>query len=676
MDPVPGSIPEILDPIPTETGTRFGSGSKFLDPVPMETGTDSIKWMGNLILLNRNGACENKDEFGDVAEEMELIYGYIFCYADGLRAKQDGDGNTPLHLAIKGCNFSATKFLMQRCLQSEQRQELNINNSEDDSIFDLFASKAHSPGMCALMGIMIQAKRLVKERAFVDMKMDDNLYKAAVTMDMGIFNSVRGKVGNVECGSSINSKLAYLLARTPDGSNIIHIVLRQGEENGANFIKEALDRYPSFLVQADSNGDTPLHLAAKLANPLSEYLMLYIQEKNETLIQRGYCPWEAKNSAGNTPIHEALRASNGFAARKLLELDADQGAFHVNGLGETPLHVYARLGLDAIEKLGASSIFENLVNSNSSAAYARDNEGRTPLLRAAKCGHVRFVMTILRHCPQSAWIRDPNGRTFLHLMHYTSSDINGCLSDKSFNRLGKGLFEIPEADAQRSTKNSVGAEILTRRCLQTKSQQELKLVNNQDETVLTLLESHALPNEIVDLIRKKHPKTSYGVPEAEVKDSAGSLSVIAVLLATITFTAALQVPGGFDDKGGFPVLLKETAFHVFLVMNAFTMCASIVVLFSLLWVMGSSKKIVSFLLLDISLFLLQASFYATLVALMAGIYVTASSKSLWLAVFICILCSMVILVTRKGSILILSRRIRPWFDTRRCSFRICMSSAS
>ncbi|KAJ8443760.1 hypothetical protein Cgig2_029665 [Carnegiea gigantea] len=627
---------------------------------------------------------------------MELIYGYIFRYADGLRAKQDEDGNTPLHLAIKGCNFSATEFLMQRCLQSDRRQELNINNSEDDSIFDLFASKADSPGMCALMGIMIQAKRLVKERAFVDMKMDDNLYNAAVQMDWGIFNSVGVTVSDVECGSSINSEVAYLLDRAPDGSNIIHIALRRGEEIGAKFIKEALDRCPSLLVQADSNGDSPLHLAAKLVNPLSDYLMLYIQEKNEILIQRGYCPWEAKNSAGNTPIHEALRASNGFAARKLLELDA-QGAFHVNGLGETPLHVYARLGIDAIEKLGVSSIFENLVNSNSSAAYARDNEGRTPLLRAAKCGHVRFVITILRHCPQSAWIRDPSGRTFLHLMHYTSSDIDECLSDDSFNQLGKELFEIPEADAQRlvqdfegntplhhaiKTKNSAGAEILTRRCLQTKSQQELKLVNNQDETVLTLLESHALPNEIVDLIRKKHPsvvysiRSSYGVHEAEVKDSAGSLSVIAALLATITFTAALQVPGGFDDKGGFPVLLKETAFHVFLVMNAFAMCASIVVLFSLLWVMGSSKKIVSFVLLDISLFLLQASFYATLVAFMTGIYVTTSSKSLWLAVFICILCSMVILVTWKRSILFLSRRARPLFDTRRCPFRIYMSMAS
>lgn len=97
----------------------------------------------------------------------------------------------------------------------------------------------------------------------------------------------------------------------------------------------------------------------------------------------------------------------------------------------------------AIEKLGANSIFVKLVKSNSSAAYARDNEGRTPLLRAAKCGHVRLVITILRHRPQSAWIRDPNCRTFLHLMRYTSREVDEHLSYESFNRLGKELFEIP-----------------------------------------------------------------------------------------------------------------------------------------------------------------------------------------------------------------------------------------
>ena len=85
--------------------------------------------------------------YGSQEVNLALIYGYIFRYADGLRAKQHGDGSTPLHLAIKGCNFSATKFLKQRCLHLEQGQQLNIKNSEGDSIFDLFASKVHSPGM-------------------------------------------------------------------------------------------------------------------------------------------------------------------------------------------------------------------------------------------------------------------------------------------------------------------------------------------------------------------------------------------------------------------------------------------------------------------------------------------------------------------------------------------------
>ena len=157
-------------------------------------------------------------------------------------------------------------------------------------------------------------------------------------------------------------------------------------------------------------------------------------------------------------------------------------------------------------------------------------------------------------------------------------------------------------------------------------------------------------------------RSTYGIGRANIRDSAGSLSIIAGLLATITFAAAFQVPSGYDGDSGSPVLLKRPAFQVFLVSDAIAVCSSMLVLFSSLWLMGHNKTSDSFKLLDMCVFLLQLSFYATLVVFMTGVYVATATKALWLGIFTCVLCAIVVLVSWRCSILFLSKHIRLLLD--------------
>jgi len=61
--------------------------------------------------------------------------------------------------------------------------------------------------------------------------------------------------------------------------------------------------------------------------------------------------------------------------------------------------------------------------------------------------------------------------------------------------------------------------------------------------------------------------------------------------------------------------------------------------------MGNQKQRVA--ILDLAIFLLQLSFYATLLAFMTGLYATTFPVASWVAIFACTLCSLLILLMRK-----------------------------
>ncbi|XP_044500253.1 ankyrin repeat-containing protein ITN1-like [Mangifera indica] len=58
------------------------------------------------------------------------------------------------------------------------------------------------------------------------------------------------------------------------------------------------------------------------------------------------------------------------------------------------------------------------------------------------------------------------------------------------------------------------------------------------------------------------------------KDTPHSCSAVAVLVASVAFTAAYTVPGGSNEKG-FPVFLNNTLFLVFTVMDAIALTCSL-----------------------------------------------------------------------------------------------------
>ncbi|XP_074318959.1 uncharacterized protein LOC141655821 [Silene latifolia] len=135
-------------------------------------------------------------------------------------------------------------------------------------------------------------------------------------------------------------------------------------------------------------------------------------------------------------------------------------------------------------------------------------------------------------------------------------------------------------------------------------------------------------------------KTSYIQEGANLEQIRNTLSVVAALLATITFATAFTLPGGLKGDTGDALLAKKPSFLVFLLADVYAMCTSMLVLFCLIWSMVSERDMAR-LLVDRSVFLLMQSLYGTLLAFMTAVYTVIADSSLWAAIIIFVMCSII-----------------------------------
>ena len=119
----------------------------------------------------------------------------------------------------------------------------------------------------------------------------------------------------------------------------------------------------------------------------------------------------------------------------------------------------------------------------------------------------------------------------------------------------------------------------------------------------------------------------------------GNTSLVAILIATITFAAAFTLPGGYsNDAGseGLPIMANKVAFQAFLISDTIAMCSSLVVAFVciiarwedlefLLYYRSFTKKLMWF------------AYVATTTAFATGLYTVLAPRLLWLAVAVCLL---------------------------------------
>lgn len=145
-------------------------------------------------------------------------------------------------------------------------------------------------------------------------------------------------------------------------------------------------------------------------------------------------------------------------------------------------------------------------------------------------------------------------------------------------------------------------------------------------------------------------------------------SLVAILIATITFAAAFTLPGGYsNDAGseGLPIMARKIAFQAFLVADTLAMCSSLAVAFIcviarwedfefLLYYRSFTKKFMWF------------AYMATTVAFATGLYTVLAPCAQWLAIVVCVLSVLLPIVTMllgEWPVLKLRFRLREVFNS-------------
>jgi len=162
--------------------------------------------------------------------------------------------------------------------------------------------------------------------------MEDELFRAAVKGDLRVFSDEN---------TSNHGEAYYTDQTTPKGNTIIHIAAEHGR---ADFIEEALARFPELSRSKNNNMDTPLHVAAMTGDEKIVELLASVEgcatmEEEEEEVN---WPWMARNLQGDTPLHLALTNKKLSVVMRLLDVGSTLALSLVNASQETPLHIFLK----------------------------------------------------------------------------------------------------------------------------------------------------------------------------------------------------------------------------------------------------------------------------------------------------------------------------------------------
>ncbi|KRZ56108.1 Ankyrin-1 [Trichinella nativa] len=284
-----------------------------------------------------------------------------------MEAIRKDNGDTALHIACRRRDAELLRFI------ADQSPFVNAKNFEGKTALHIVAKNGDEP----LLRILYKMKP--------DPNIGDKYHKTPV--------HIAAEMGHTATLEVLADKFkASVLARTKDGSTLMHIAASFGhDETALALLKRGVP-----LHMPNRNGALALHCAARLGHV----------GVVRALLNKG-APIDFKTKNGYTALHVAVQAGMPDVVEYLLGYGADA---HARGgkLNKTPLHCAASLSGAEAEVCA-----DMLIKSGADVNALLEN-GETALHLAARVGNAKMAQILLNEdC--DPMIASQNGETALHV---------------------------------------------------------------------------------------------------------------------------------------------------------------------------------------------------------------------------------------------------------------------
>ncbi|KAK0605764.1 hypothetical protein LWI29_030502 [Acer saccharum] len=396
----------------------------------------------------------------------------------------------------------------------------------------------------------------------------------------------------------------------------LHEAVRYSDDH-LDVVKVLTEADPELTYDANTAGETPLYLAAErgYADVLDKILTTCTSPADHGPYDR-------------TALHVAVIRKDEEMVGRLLEAGKGIHKSKQDKHGWTPLHFAAHLGY--------IKILNKLLSKDNSAAYKADNKGKTALHVAAGRGRVDIMREFISKCPDCCELVDERGRNVLHFALESRNKkavkfilknplLRNLINEKDENgntpllhAASIGYYNLSDAKVDMQVfnhHNHNAADIIFSGMNTTSWVSEIIpdrfvwfIVNKNVNLGLRMIVSEndnvgERKDEGNTVKSKSKSKEDGGVEDEGNRMSSKSNNgrgknisidnlmektrqnelVAATLIATVTFAAGFTVPGGFvADKGpdqGAAILIRNTAFRAFVILNNISMFFSCLAVF-------------------------------------------------------------------------------------------------
>ncbi|KAL6581170.1 Ankyrin repeat-containing protein itn1 [Orobanche minor] len=461
---------------------------------------------------------------------------------------------------------------------------------------------------------------------------DTELHLAAQRGDLVAVKQILDDINSQVVGSSsdadFDSEVAEITASVVNEINELgETALYTAAEKGHIDVVKELLKYSNTQILTKKNRSMfdPLHIAASQGHHGTETAIVQVLLDHDPELSKTIGPSNA------TPLITAASRGHSAVVNELLSKDCSLLEISRSN-GKNALHLAARQGHVDIVKA--------LLDKDPQLARRTDKKGQTALHMAVKGVNCEVVKLLLEADAAIVMLPDKFGNTALHiatrkkraeivneLLRLPDSNVN------ALNRDHKTALDIAE-DLPLSEESSEIKECLchygaVRANELNQPRDELrKTVTQIKKDVHIQLEQTMRTNKNVHGIAKELRK----LHREGINNATNSVTVVAVLFATVAFAAIFTVPGG-DNNNGMAVVVSSASFKIFFIFNAIALFTSLaVVVVQITLVRGETKA--ERRVVEVINKLMWLASVCTSVAFMASSYIVVGRKHEWAAILV------------------------------------------